>query len=456
MLLVISDLHLGGDDGFEICSRQGRQRLAEFIRWAGELRGAAQDVHLVINGDIVDFLAEKDAQGTFAAFTADERVAAEKLERIFGRTAPVWDALEGFVRRGGELTLLIGNHDVELCLPRLRRRLRDRLGPGRVELVYDNQALGRGPVIIEHGNRYDSWNAIAHDSLRQFRSRLTRGNTSEEFAPPPGSELVVQVMNELKARYSFVDLLKPETGAVLPILAALGAGTWRVARDGVFLAAQRAWRTRKFDADHQPADNDLIAGRPGGQGDAGEAFPEAAAFEAADAIAGSTDDGLISSRRDPPPRASVLQAALRKFAQDGSIFDVGREDRTYAVPAQRLLAGGAAVVVFGHTHLAKDITFEAGGRYLNSGTWADLMRIPLAVLRGPAGAAEAALASFLDDVRANRLDRTRRLVATFVQLELGPADELLGGGTFFFDEGGKTEPLSSAGLLARLEADASV
>ena len=56
-LFVISDLHLGGDIGFQMCSPHGQSRLAEFIRYIAAQKSDVQDVHLVLNGDVVDFLA---------------------------------------------------------------------------------------------------------------------------------------------------------------------------------------------------------------------------------------------------------------------------------------------------------------------------------------------------------------------------------------------------------------
>ena len=445
IVVVISDLHLGGDEGFEMCSSVGRRRLAELVRWAGERRSPSQEVQLVINGDVVDFLAERGPDGTFAAFTADEDQAARKLAGVFTRTEEIWEALARFAA-SNELTILLGNHDVELSLPAVRRRLRDRLG--RVELIDDNRAFTRGPLLIEHGNRYDVWNAVPHDSLRHLRSRLSRRMPPTEYNPPPGSELVVRVMNELKASYAFVDLLKPETGAVLPILAALGATTWRSARRAIYQAARRAWRGRQFGPLQEPRDDDLIAastGEPPGDP------ADAAAFRLADEIAATAGDSdLISSATDPPPPPGLLLRALRAFTAKDSSFDIGHEDRIYLDPARARIEAGFQAVVFGHTHLAKDLPLGSG-RYLNSGTWADLMVLPREVLSGPIAAAEPALVAFLDDVRANRLDRVRRPVPTFVEVQLGPGDQLLGCATQFFDEGGTVAPLTGDGLLARLQ-----
>src|SRR5262249_16885606 len=153
--------------------------------------------------------------------------ARVKLAQVVGRTRPIWTALGEFLGRGGALTLMLGNHDLELCLPGVRRLLYETLGEGRLEFLYDNEAFTLWPVLIEHGNRYHEWNGVRHGALRRVRSQLSRGLTPEEFPSMPGSRLVVEVMNRLKEQYSFIDLLKPETAGVLPILAALGAASVR-------------------------------------------------------------------------------------------------------------------------------------------------------------------------------------------------------------------------------------
>jgi hypothetical protein len=102
------------------------------------------------------------------------------------------------------------------------------MGSGRVEFIYDNQAFGEKPVLIEHGNRYDSWNVIAHDQLREVRSAMSRGEAPPLFESPAGSRLVINIMNKIKAKFTFVDLLKPEDAALLPLRAALNRSSfWR-------------------------------------------------------------------------------------------------------------------------------------------------------------------------------------------------------------------------------------
>jgi UDP-2,3-diacylglucosamine pyrophosphatase LpxH len=231
-LYVISDLHLGGiapsatSPGFQICSEQGQTLLADFLHWVAGQHTDAHGIHLIVNGDSVDFLAEEQ----FEAFTADQNAAEEKLSKIIGRTKTIWHEFRRIAKSGAEVTFGLGNHDIELALPRPRRRLRAELGSGLVDLVFDNSAIAIGDVLIEHGNRYDGWNAIQHDSLRRISSAVSRGEKPQEMLPAPGSVLVIEVMNELKSKYRFIDLLKPEQETVLPMIAALNPSALRKIR----------------------------------------------------------------------------------------------------------------------------------------------------------------------------------------------------------------------------------
>jgi UDP-2,3-diacylglucosamine pyrophosphatase LpxH len=185
-IYVVSDLHLGGE-AEPMCSERGQARLAAFFRNVAAEVTSAEPVHLILAGDVVDFLAESNDSGGWDSFTADEREAARKFARIVSRTKEVWKALRAAVTAGVHLSVLLGNHDIELSFAAVRRAMRDLIGPGFVEMIYDNEALRIGPVVIEHGNRYDAWNAVAHDTLRCVRSRSSRNETCPPFAVQPGS-----------------------------------------------------------------------------------------------------------------------------------------------------------------------------------------------------------------------------------------------------------------------------
>ncbi len=286
-LYIISDLHLGGapgsdgHPGFQICPPRTQALLAQFIDRLPR-RTANADVRLVLAGDIVDFLAEEP----FQAFTADPKVAQAKLRQILSTTTAVWDALQRFVaEREGAVTLMLGNHDIELALPGTRQLLLNRIGQGRIEFIYDNEAFTCGPVLIEHGNRFDEWNAVPHGALRRVRSQLSRALPAKpEFPALPGSRLVVDVMNPLKQQYAFIDLLKPEDAGALPIVAALGAGGVREVWQ-FFQKYRQTWAV-DFDENREPLDQEYI-----GAGDQSDQQM----FDLAQDIASGTDAAQVSA-----------------------------------------------------------------------------------------------------------------------------------------------------------------
>ncbi len=484
-ILVISDLHLGGRRNeqvdFQMCSRRGQALLVDFFLWAAQQHSAEHPVHLVINGDIVDFLAEDD-NSQFLSFTGDSALATRKLQRVFHdpTLGACFDALASFVRSGAALTLLLGNHDLELSLPGPRRELMAKLGPGRVEFISDNEALGLGPVLIEHGNRYDGWNRVDHNKLRAVRSAASRGEPLPGFDAPPGSELVVRVMNAIKSQYSFIDLLKPENEAALPLLAILAPekkrqlGTLGTAasiyldREGKRLWDRYIHRNEGYISDRDSAQEDgryaqtlaALSGQPEnvfaqdgglvartgatpeaetpGENQAETALQEAIRrtalarewlmqtsdqssenISARDVVAGAYNLFRSGSTQDRERQLHALRDALVRFGQHRpDQLNTAVEDEVYRAPAAAAAKRGYKVVVFGHTHLLKTVDLGAGARYLNTGTWADLMFLPPEILGPVSPAGVKALEELAAAISVNSVDSYRRQLPGFAQIEL--------------------------------------
>src|SRR4029079_11704760 len=152
----------------------------------------------------------------------------------------------------------LGNHDLELTLPGPSALLHETLGAGRISFLFGGEALALGDGLIEHGNRCDPWNLVDHDSLRAIRSDISRRfEPLPVFPAPPGSKLVVDVMNSVKKELRFVDLLKPETDAVLPLLVALAS----VSVDQVQLVADyyREQSRERFDDGQRPVNRSKVS-----------------------------------------------------------------------------------------------------------------------------------------------------------------------------------------------------
>lgn len=427
---VISDLHLGGKPGMQMCRARNAKLLASFIEWVHKrhIEGSTP-VHLVLNGDVVDFLAES-YEDRYEAFTASEETSCRKLMRIMNEDkdcVPIFNALAALAAQdGARLTILLGNHDIELSFPVVRRELLERIGNRRVAIIYDNEGLSMGNLLIEHGNRYDSWNYIDHDQLRAYRSLLSRNDKRARFDPPPGSALVVDVINQLKDIYPFIDLLKPEDDAALPLLRALAkpsakilrakrdaAHKWleKVARQGLDALKQGRGGnlSARAETSSEPNTDDLEVEEPDKESDlsvrSNDELPPPTALEALNRIE-QTDklleemDALDSNAsqvgcldwveatlriltadfRSQNKKIINLHKALKAYHRwNPNHLDVNTEKSEYIDSAEHSAKNGYKVIIYGHTHLMKKVKLRSGECYINTGTWADLMFLPSSI-----------------------------------------------------------------------------
>ena len=489
-VFVISDLHVGGvypdsgdpeDRGFRISTQV--PQLTAFVTALADKEPGEPAIELVINGDFIDFLAEGDATSSgWQAFIPDPEAATLKLEAIVERDEALFTALGRLLSRGHRLTITLGNHDIKLALPPVRKRLMELIGVEghhRFRFVYDGEAYVIGDVLIEHGNRYDMFNVVDHDALRRHRSLLSRNQavpTEQQFNAPTGSHIVASVMNPVKTSYPFIDLLKPETGAAIPILLALEPGA-RSQLGRLALMVRQATKHKlsgaampgfggdihaegdpdgsfgqDFGQDIGSFDDDMGAGGSSSHDDSGDDALAAIVSEAmgddADAFLdefrqpasigediSATDffdrtmglASLLLARNDDDVegRLPSLLKALRAV-QDDKSFDRSVETASEYLDAARELArGGFRCVVFGHTHLAKRVVLEDDALYINTGTWADVMRFPMEILAGSDDVALPKLREFVLDLGAGKLNRWIGFGATYARLDLDAADRLM-------------------------------
>jgi len=484
-IYIISDLHLGGappeltsgDVGFQMCPPQSRRRLARFIHHISTAHPRketepGEETELIINGDFVDFLAEEDRETprVFSAFAHDAQLAVDKFRRVVQRTdadAPagerVFEALRAFVGQGHKLTMLLGNHDLELSIPAVRHVLMEILTqgrPARVEFLYDGEAYVQGDLLVEHGNRYDGWNAVAYGVLRAYRSMLSRNEPQQiQFVPPPGSRLVTEIMNPLKAYYKFIDLLKPENEALIPVLAALDSSCIPSLKEMVFLLRlAREKKALEPEPGEIPGQVDNVADSPSiiiGEAEVNDLSsviygdpvapetldrsfalltqaeedwaPESEIGEVTPIAEGQADwkqtaRGCLAFIKQLAPFSPDIGAKLHKTLlcyreTIGATSDLKSELPIYLDAATRL-SEGRRIVVFGHTHLAKRRELKPGGLYLNSGTWCPTIQLPpdFYSAEQPEKAVLSRLKQFLNDLASNNTEPWCALQTTFVKV----------------------------------------
>jgi len=482
-VFVISDLHIGGDyaasddpddRGFRISTQV--PALTSFVTALADKQPGAPMIELIINGDFIDFLAEKEPNSSgWEPFTLDPEEAVHKLAIIVDRDRTLFDALARLLSRGHRLTITLGNHDIELALPQVRRKLLELMeveAHHQFHFVYDGEAYVIGDVLIEHGNRYDMFNVVDHGALRRYRSLLSRNQTvpaEHRFNAPTGSHIVASIMNPVKTSYPFIDLLKPETGAALPVLLALEPGTRKLLANLALMVKQaHAHRLSgaampgfggdihaegdaseffgqdigSFDDDmgngamHSPGDDALASILHEAMGDAADEFlaefrepvsigEDISTAEFFDRTLGLASLLLARNDDDVERRLPNLLKALRSVQGDKSFDRSVEAAREYLDAARELTRGGFRCVVFGHTHLPKRVVLEDDALYINTGTWADVMRFPMEILTGPDQDALPKLREFVRDLGAKKLNRWIGCGATYARLDLDASDRLL-------------------------------
>ncbi|HRI12793.1 MAG TPA: metallophosphoesterase [Verrucomicrobiota bacterium] len=427
-LHVISDLHLGGAKGRQIFTSTREAR--GFLKHLSAIADA--QVGLVINGDLVDFLAEDNAQ----CFDTDPDRAETKLRNIAGRDAfkPVFEGLREFVAAANHhLAINLGNHDLEFALPWVRRTLLDLLSGGedsargRIALTLDGSGyraqVGRARVICLHGNEVDPWNVTDYEKLRCLGRDLSLGKSVEPWKPNAGSRMVIEVMNGIKADWPFVDLLKPETKAVPLILLALNPQlAWKVKEIATLFAAAKTtaakreagflgelgWTPVGAPVNLLAADEARLLrklGQPSGSGPqiglldgierqfrSGVEPVELLGMDHDAAYLGKLNDFWAATTGWLHQTGADLKAwlngkgrlVLRKSLEclvEDRIFDLSdASDTTYRETDEKV-GPEFNFVITGHTHLERALRRQNGGGFFyNSGTWAGIMRLERHVL----------------------------------------------------------------------------
>jgi hypothetical protein len=214
-------------------------------------------------------------------------------------------------------------------------------------------------------------------------------------------------MNEIKRKYAFVDLLKPEVQALVPVLIALDAAKAATLQRIVAVASRLSWdrvrRATGFLSQGEEAaptpleleESGLWAKRertrsPGGNGAIAPQRTEATVVVAAaeenfrsgmDPVAlvdsavadqlGKFSAGWAWTRGKS--KEEVLYEAVRDLEKDRS-FDLNAPDETFH-RIDKFVGAEFDYVVTGHTHMERQLPREHGpGTYFNTGSWVPRIR----------------------------------------------------------------------------------
>lgn len=428
-LFVVSDLHVGGDKTKNMHPYTDDVAMG----WLGDelaRRAETERICWVVAGDIIDFLAYPDPTGHY--FHPPD--AIRRLNQIAQDNPETFRAWGTFAAAGPNATLvfLLGNHDLELGLSAVWEKFTElvRLHAKQPALqlarplagVDFRCVVGGQRVCVKHGNESDEWNVVDYDRLTEFDA----GDSSwPRWRPNDGTALVVDHMNSIKQDYPFVDLLKPEDGAVQTILAPLlptmqiieNVGAAKLQRD-VTKAKQRTGRVGGDEETVAPvavAPGPAISGHELVTG-ALRALDRGA--EPLDLVNGPGSLGLgryIAGRLFGSQEDAAYDAVLENLGD--TAFDVRATDAYYDWFTKNF-PDHTNVLVVGHTHLAKLIHRTTNTVYVNSGTWMPLIDLPEILAEGRSSF--DALFAALREKSLEALDQKQFLIRRRTVVHVGP------------------------------------
>lgn len=389
-VVVVTDLHLG--EGPPLTTFREADALVAFLRAVTE-RARVAATELVLAGDTFDFLATAGYDGF------DVHKALDRFARIVGGadTTRVIEALAGFMEvEAASTTILAGNHDPELFVPAVRRRLEEALG-GCVRWADDEGPLARGgngrlplhgrsvgpaaaPIWILHGDVVDGVNALDRDAIKAAI------RDDRPVTLPKGSHLVFEVLNTLKPKHPWLDEVKPELPTVILLLLYCDWATttrYLEKHQGLVmsLVAERvraaASRTTTLGAPTEaPGDlaTDLartlvapLEGHPAGQ--RAEEAEDLARYVQTGARPRTATGDVLGPVGDA--KRMLLRAWLWSVRESGPFTRIDGPDSTID-RMKGQLPDHLALLVAGHTHGPRAI----GSRYANAGTWLPVAAIP--------------------------------------------------------------------------------
>lgn len=419
VVYVISDLHLSAG----VDAQTGQWDKIEDFRaddaFCAFLDRISADnpsgTELVIAGDFLEYPQTLPEIGLTSPADHLSTTEAESLERtrvIMGlwpeRSSGhprVFARLRQFMEDGHSVTILVGNHDIDLFWESVWAMLFDAIYPpgaaGDLRLIPFSYVVGRaarGRIYIEHGNERDTANAFG-EQMREIFAVDAQG--VKRLKRCWGTLFVDKVYNDLERRLWFIDNIKP-------ILRVIKLGL----RNDFFFTATALALIAKFV---------ITRGTPGTLlGESGVLGPQAPPD--ADSVVAAIEDAalrdvLAQQLADPTLRAEFEQTVQAFSPEEQQIIRVGssgqpsleeagaaptgtrpapvadpeagvlgffgEEEDEYRKSARTILQDDPRItaVIMGHTHapidgLLKPIYLDGGrtGYYYNSGTWTPHLR----------------------------------------------------------------------------------
>jgi UDP-2,3-diacylglucosamine pyrophosphatase LpxH len=382
-ILIVSDLHLGNGQGYDIYA--GGTALPQLLR-----RQQSQFQQVIFNGDTFDFL-----MNTAPLYLSVKQAVAQAEDIARAReTAATMRALGEYLAAGNSAIIRQGNHDIELALPEVQAVFRKAMQqPAEVaaRLVFQSGEepmllnVGGATVLLAHGEHNDPFNQIDY-----CRLPLPCGGKPElkgKFTFPVGSLLVKELLNPLKRDYCmrFADLLKPDfQGAVLTALAvdpsAVKLIFSRTSLKILWQCLRKLGDGATFDLAMQLEPDLGLAGRLDDAGLTENERLQLAVLLNSDALPYSIGHDVMDSLRRKLGQAGLkmytrCHRAIAGATDASGYFSLEPEPSEWEEAHRLANKFGAKAVILGHTHAAR-WGQQKGLHFANTGTWIWLMRLP--------------------------------------------------------------------------------
>jgi UDP-2,3-diacylglucosamine pyrophosphatase LpxH len=378
--IVVSDFHLGAgppdvrDNPLEdFVADEAFANFLETLRIESDRDN--KEVELIINGDFFEFLQvpavdECDPQHPYpteAYHDSSQTSSIKRLDLITAGHPLVFDALADFPhveapRR--RMTLIKGNHDVNLYWPGVKKRLREILGAtGRraSTLLFAERYVSRESIYVEHGHQY----AEQLNRWDNFDDPRDQDNP-DQLLYPPGSQFVIDFFNSVERDRAWTDSLKPLTALAWYSL------EW----DFFFAARMLSTMTRHvptigIDTESNTDDSpDRLCRQLSDGATCQELSVRYRAFPEFRRDFHMRAGQLLVPAASPPGVFAWPMPPADEFAAEIARTEIEEIDASMRRVAARIATTqGARVVVFGHTHRPRIQTLEDNIALVNCGSW---------------------------------------------------------------------------------------
>jgi UDP-2,3-diacylglucosamine pyrophosphatase LpxH len=378
--IVVSDFHLGaGPPDTTQNPLEDFVADADFATFLETIRAESDrdytEVELIINGDFFEFLQvpavdEFDPRCMYppeAYYDSSQKSSIKRLDLITAGHPTVFDALSDFIQVEAprrRMTLIKGNHDVNLFWPGVKQRLREVLGAsGRRAsmLLFAERYVSREGIYVEHGHQY----AEQLNHWKNFDDPRDQ-EAPDQLAYPLGSQYVIDFVNAVERKRVWADKLKPLT-----------ALAWYSLEWDFAFAAQMllmfAKRVQATGMDEENEANEELKALFRQLGDVTACRNLSERYRAS-----------LDFRRDFHTRVGQLLVPAASppgvFAwpmppADESAIEIAQAEIEEIQTSMRRVAirvaaaEGADVIVFGHTHRPYLANLEDSITLVNCGTW---------------------------------------------------------------------------------------